>query len=74
VIVTLRGGRTLRHREAVNRGNGERPLSEVDIIEKFRSNAARAVARDKAQAVETLLLSLDQAADVGALADRLAGA
>ena len=26
VIVTLRGGRTLRHREAVNRGNGERPL------------------------------------------------
>ena len=74
VIVTLRGGRTLRHREAVNRGNGERPLSEADIIEKFRSNAARAVSRDKAQAVETLLLSLDQAADVGALADRLAGA
>ena len=74
VIVTLRGGRTLRHREAVNRGNGERPLSEADIIEKYRSNAARAVSRDKAQAVETLLLSLDQAADVGALADRLAGA
>jgi 2-methylcitrate dehydratase PrpD len=74
VIVTLRGGRTLRHREAVNRGNGERPLSEADIIEKYRSNAARAISRDKAQAVETLLLSLDQAADVGALADRLAGA
>jgi 2-methylcitrate dehydratase PrpD len=74
VIVNLRGGRTLRHREAVNRGNGERPLSEADIIEKFRSNAARAVSRDKAHAVETLLLSLDQAADAGGLADRLAGA
>ena len=37
VIVETRGGRTLRHREAVNRGNGERPLSEDDIIEKFRS-------------------------------------
>ena len=72
VIVTTRGGRTLRHREAVNRGNGERPLSEADIIEKFRSNAARAVSRDKARRIETLLLSLDQAADVGALADRCA--
>jgi 2-methylcitrate dehydratase PrpD len=74
LIVSLRGGRTLRHREAVNRGNGERPLSETDIVEKFRSNAARAVSRDKAQAVESLLLSLDQAADVRALADELAGA
>src|ERR1700748_203512 len=26
VVVTLRGGRTLRHREAINRGNGESPL------------------------------------------------
>jgi 2-methylcitrate dehydratase PrpD len=74
LIVSLRGGRTLRHREAVNRGNGERPLSETDIIEKFRSNAARAVSRDKTRAVESLLLSLDQATDVGALADGLAGA
>jgi 2-methylcitrate dehydratase PrpD len=74
VVVTLRGGRTLRHREAINRGNGERPLSEADIIEKFRSNAARAVSRDKAQAIETLLLSLDQAADAGPLVDRLGSA
>jgi 2-methylcitrate dehydratase PrpD len=74
VIVTLRGGRTLRHREAVNRGNGERPLSEADIIAKFRSNAARAVAQAKAQEIEALLLSVDQATDVGALADRLTAA
>jgi 2-methylcitrate dehydratase PrpD len=74
VIVTLPGGRSLRHREAINRGNGERPLSETDIIEKFRSNAARAISHDKAQAIETLLLSLDQAADVGSLADGLASA
>src|SRR5215475_6300002 len=71
VIVTLRGGRTLRHREAINRGNGERPLSEADIIAKFRSNAARAVSQAKAQDIETSLLSLDQTADVGTLADRL---
>jgi 2-methylcitrate dehydratase PrpD len=74
VIVALRGGRTLRHREAVNRGNGERPLSECDIIAKFRSNAERAIAQAKAQEIETSLLSLDQATDVGALADRLTAA
>ena len=74
VVVTLRGGRTLRHREAINRGNGERPISEADIVGKFRSNAARAVSHDKAQAIETLLLSLDQAADARTVANRLAGA
>jgi 2-methylcitrate dehydratase PrpD len=57
VIVTTRGGRTFRHREAVNRGNGERPLSEAAIIEKFRANAARAVARDRARAVADKMAS-----------------
>jgi len=74
VIITLRGGRTLGHREAVNRGNGERPLSEAEIIEKFRSNAARAVSCDKARTIETIVLALDQAADANAFADRLASA
>ncbi len=72
VIVTTRGGRTFRHREAINRGNGERPLSEAAIIEKFHANAARAVSRDRARHIETLLLSLDDAADVRAVADGLA--
>ena len=71
VIVTTRGGRSFRHREAINRGNGERPLSEAAIIEKFRANAARAVSHDRARQVETLLLSLDEAADTRAVADRL---
>jgi 2-methylcitrate dehydratase PrpD len=71
VIVTTRGGRTFRHREAVNRGNGERPLSEAAIIEKFHANAARAVSRDRSLQVQTLLLSLDEAADVHTVADKL---
>jgi 2-methylcitrate dehydratase PrpD len=72
VIVTTRGGRILRHREAINRGNGERPLSDAAIIEKFHANAARVVSNDRARQVETLLLSLDDASDVRAVADRLA--
>jgi 2-methylcitrate dehydratase PrpD len=72
VIVTTRGGRTFRHREAINRGNGERPLSEAAIIEKFHANAARAASHERAQRIAALLLSLDDAADVQAVAARLA--
>ena len=49
VIVTLRGGRTLRHREAVNRGNGERPLSEADDHREIPfERGARRLARQSA--------------------------
>jgi 2-methylcitrate dehydratase PrpD len=72
VIVTTRGGRSYRHREAINRGNGERPLSEAAIIEKFHANAARAVSAQRARQLQMLLLSLDAATDVRALADGLA--
>ncbi len=74
VIVTTRDGRTLRHREAINRGNGERPLSEAAIIEKFHLNAARAVSPERARQIEALLLSLDERADVRVIADSLAAA
>jgi 2-methylcitrate dehydratase PrpD len=72
VIVTTRDGRTLRHREAINRGNGERPLSEAAIIEKFHLNAVRAVSPERARHIEALLLSLDEQADAGVIADGLA--
>jgi 2-methylcitrate dehydratase PrpD len=74
LVVATRNGRTLRHREAVNRGNGERPLSEAAIIEKFRSNAARAISRARAQQIETLLLRLDEQDDAEAIADILTSA
>jgi 2-methylcitrate dehydratase PrpD len=68
LVVTTRNGRTLRHREQINRGNGERPLTEASIVEKFRANAARVVAAERAREIETLVLSLDGLADVRALA------
>ena len=71
VVVTTRTGRTLRHREQINRGNGERPLTDAAIIEKFRSNAARAVSSERAIRVEQLVLALDDTADARALSDGL---
>jgi 2-methylcitrate dehydratase PrpD len=71
VIVTMRG-RTLRHREEVNRGNGERPLGEAEILEKFRANAARAVSAERAARMQHLVLALDELVDARGLADGLA--
>jgi len=72
VIGTTWDARTLRHREAINRGNGERPLSEAAIIEKFHLNAVRAISPERARKIEALLLSLDEQTDAGVIADGLA--
>ena len=61
VIVTLRDGRTQRHREQVNRGAADRPLSDAEIVAKFRDNAATAVGPRMAARVEAAVLGLDGA-------------
>ena len=71
VVVTTCDGRTLRHREAINRGNGERPITEAGIVEKYHLNASRAVSAQRARQIEVLLLTLDQQTDVRIAADRL---
>jgi 2-methylcitrate dehydratase PrpD len=71
VVVTTRDGRTLRHREAINRGNGERPITEAGIVEKYHLNASRAVSAQRSRQIEALLLTLDQQTDVRVAADRL---
>jgi hypothetical protein len=40
VVLHLAGGRTLSHREQVNRGAGDRPLSAAEVEAKFMENAA----------------------------------
>lgn len=71
VIVTTRDGRTVRHREQINRGNGERPLADAAVVDKFRQNAARAVSSERSGRIEDLVLSLDAMTDVRMLADGL---
>ena len=72
VVVTTEEGRTLRHREQINRGNGERPLGNAEIVEKFRRNAARALSSERAARIEQGVLALDDCTDAGRLADMLA--
>lgn len=71
VIVETRDGRTLRQREAVNRGAADRPLSNADIEPKFFENAARTVGASHASAIRAAVLNVDRH-PASALADVLA--
>ena len=57
VSIALSDGRTLHHREEVNRGAAGRPLGNEEVAEKFRQNAAASVSARRAEEVETLILA-----------------
>ncbi len=72
VIVETTDGRTLRHREQVNRGADTRPLSEDDITDKFYGNARLARGADRAEQILEGVLELENVADVRRLTALLA--
>lgn len=69
LIVTTDDGRTLHHREHINRGAADRPLSNADIVEKYRGNAAMTLHDRAADRIQDAVLGLDGA---GRAADALA--
>ncbi len=71
VIVHLRSGEVLRHREAVHRGSTDRPLANADIERKFLDNATRVLDPAHAGRVRDAVLGLDDA-PATSLADVLA--
>ncbi len=58
VIIHTRDGRELRHREPVNRGADERPLSRADVVAKFEDNAGRALDRRAVRDLRNRVLDL----------------
>lgn len=60
VVLELRDGTTLAHREAVNRGSADRPLSNEEIVEKYVANAARVLPQARVDKVRETVLSLDR--------------
>src|SRR6185503_19753166 len=71
VQISLRDGRVLMHREAMNRGCADRPLSNAEIIEKFTDNARMRLSARQAAEVQEAVLSLDRAADVRPAIERI---
>ena len=60
VEIHLRDGRTLGHHEPVNRGAGDRALTEAEIEQKYYDNALLAVSRSKAEAVRDAVLEIER--------------
>lgn len=71
VIVELADGRTLRHREQINRGAAERPLTRDDIIGKFQDNVSPLIGAARASAIEAAVLELRHDASMAPLAAAL---
>ncbi len=71
VEIALKDGRKLRHREGMNRGCADRPLSNADIVAKFAGNAAMSLSARQAEEVREAVLGLEQAADVRPVIDRI---
>lgn len=59
MVVTTKDGGEFVHHERINRGAGERALTEDEIVAKFTDNALMVASRDKVEAVRELVLRLD---------------
>lgn len=73
VIVRMANGRVERYRQAINRGAAERPLSNSEIIDKFRDNTASAIGLAKAKNIERSILESANDVPVAELTPALVG-
>jgi len=67
VVVRMKDGRELRHREQVNRGAADRPLTNEEVVAKFMENAAFAVAESRARTIRDAVLDLEAFFDLSRL-------
>jgi len=60
VEVTLRDGRVLREHVRVNRGAGDRALTNAEILEKYMETATIAVPRERAERIRDAVLDMER--------------
>ena len=72
LIVQMADGGELRHREQINRGSAERPLTNAEVEAKFIQNAAYAMSEQRAGQIRDAVLNLDQAPSARQLESALA--
>ena len=71
VQISLKDGRVLVHREALNRGCADRPLSNADIVDKFTGNARMSLSARQADEVRAAVLGLEEAGEIRPVIDRI---
>ena len=60
VTVKLKNGKTMHHREELNRGCVDRPLSPADICGKFMENASLTMNQNKATELMNTILNIEK--------------
>ena len=73
VVITTKDGRTLRHREQINRGAGQRPLSRADIETKFHTTSTLACSDERSSQIVEAVAALESTGDVTELTAFLHG-
>lgn len=73
LIVTLKDGRVLSHREHQNRGCADRPLTADEIRTKFLTNASLVMDAARSQTMAAQIDALETYEDAGDFGEALAG-
>lgn len=73
VIVTLKNGQKLAHREQINRGAADNPVSPEGIADKFMGNATMSQSQARAQQILDAVLGMDRLDRISSLEAVLAG-
>lgn len=60
IEVETQEGKVLKHREQINRGATENPLSDADIEEKFFGNATLTIPKSQAENVLDIVMNLEK--------------
>lgn len=60
LVLRLKDGREFAHREGINRGSPDRPLTEEELLRKFADNAQRVTSPRRASAIADAVLAIDQ--------------
>lgn len=71
IIVGMRDGTEFRHREQINRGCGDLPLSNKEVEAKFFENAALAISKRRASEIRDAVLALESTASARKFANVL---
>lgn len=69
--IRLRSGKIVEHHEPINRGSAERPLSDNEVHDKFRRNAARVLPVEQIEAVIGAVGTIEGAPDLATLSAAL---
>ena len=71
IRLETKDGRTLEHREQINRGATENPLSDDDIKAKYFGNATLTISEERAQALLDIVMNIEQEPDLNRLSAAL---